>query len=57
MEEKYITIAEAAKLLGVTPAWVYKLIEKENIETKFRRGIKVCKESDILKLDEPKESK
>lgn len=54
MEEKYITIAEAGKLLNVTPAWIYKLIEKHNIKTKERRGVKVCKESDILKLDEPK---
>ncbi|MEE9573044.1 MAG: hypothetical protein V3W20_08355 [Candidatus Neomarinimicrobiota bacterium] len=57
MEEKYITIAEAGKLIDVTPAWIYELIKKHNIKTKERRGIKVCKESDILKLDELVESK
>lgn len=57
MEEKYITIAEAAKLLKVTTAWVYKLINKHNITVHYRRGIQVCKESDILKLNDPVDSK
>ncbi len=53
MEEKHITIAEAAKLLGVTTAWIYKLIKKYNLTVHYRRGVQVCKESDILKLDKP----
>lgn len=57
MKENYITIAEAAKLLGVTTAWIYKLIEKHNLTVHYRRGIKVCRESDILKLNEPIDSK
>lgn len=57
MEKKYITIAEAGKLLGVTPAWIYQLIEKHNLKTKYRRGVKVCRESDILRLNEPVDSK
>lgn len=57
MEEKYITVSEAAKLLGVTTAWIYKLIEKHNLTVHYRRGVKVCKESDILKLNEATKSK
>ncbi len=57
MEEKYIKIAEAGKLLDVTPAWIYELIKKHNLTVHYRRGIKVCKESDILKLNELIDSK
>lgn len=49
----YITISEASKLLGLTPQRIYQLIEERDIEVKYRRGIKVCKKSDILKLNEP----
>ncbi len=57
MEEKYITIAEAGKLLNVTPAWIYKLIEKHNLTVHYRRGVMVCLEADILKLNDPVDRK
>lgn len=57
MEETYITIAEAGKLIGLSAARIYQLIEKYNLKTKYRRGIKVCLESDILKLNEPVDTK
>lgn len=57
MEEKYITIAEAGKLLGVTPAWIYQLIKKHNLTVHYRRGIQVCRETDILKLNDPVDNK
>lgn len=57
MEEKYITIAEAAKLIRLSTARIYQLIEKYGLKTKYRRGIKICLESDILKLNEPVDNK
>ncbi len=57
MEERYITIAEAGKLIGLSTARIYQLIKKHNLIIHYRRGIKVCRESDILKLNEPVKSK
>ena len=56
MEEKYITIAEAAKLIGLSTARIYQLIEKYGLKVQYRRGIKICLESEILKLDEPEKN-
>ena len=57
MEEKYITIAEAGKLLNFTPAYIYKLIKKHKLTVHYRRGVQICKESDILKLNDPVDNK
>ena len=57
MEEKYITIAEAGKLIGLSAARIYQLIKKHNLTVHYRRGIQVCRKSDILKLNEPIKSK
>ena len=55
--DKYITIAQAAELLKLSPARIYQLIKKHKLKTKYVRGIMVCKESDILKLNEPTKDK
>ena len=53
MKDKYLTVSEASELLKLTPARIYQLITKYKVKHKYRRGVMVCKESDILKLDEP----
>ena len=53
MKDKYLTVSEAGELLKLTPARIYQLIVKYKVKTKYRRGVMICKESDILKLDEP----
>ena len=53
MKDKYITVSQAGKLLELTPARIYQLIKKYKVKHKYRRGVMICKESDILKLDEP----
>ncbi len=53
VKEEYITISEAGKLIGLTPARIYQLIKKHKLNTKYRRGIKVCLKSDIIKLKDP----
>ena len=55
--DKYVTIAQAAELLKLSPARVYQLIEKYKIKTKYVRGIRVCREYDILGLNEPTKNK
>lgn len=57
MEEKYITIAEAGKLIGLTSARLYQLIKENKLVVKYRRGVMWCKESDVLKLNEFVDSK
>lgn len=57
MKEKYITIAEGGNLIGLTPARLYQLIQENKLKVKYRRGVMVCRESDILKLNDPVDSK
>ncbi len=57
MEEKYIKIAEAGKLIGLTSARLYQLIQENKLAVKYRRGVMWCKESDVLKLNEFVDSK
>lgn len=57
MEEKYITIAEAGRLIGLSTARIYQLIKKHKLTVHYRRDIQVCKESDILKFNKITKSK
>ena len=55
--DEYIKVAEAAKLIGLTPARLYQLIKENKLKVKYRRGVMWCKKTVILKLDDFIDSK
>ena len=52
--EGFITVAEAAKRLGVSPVWIYHLLKTGALKG-YRQGKTVIKETDLKKFQVPQE--
>ena len=50
----YLTVSQAAERIGVTPVWIYKLINTK-VLTPYKQGVIVIKETELQKLEVPQE--
>ncbi len=52
--EGFLNVVQAAERIGVTPAWIYQLIQAK-VLTPYKQGIIVIRESQLEKLEIPQE--
>ena len=50
----FLTVSQAAERIGVTPVWIYKLIDAKVLKP-YKQGVTVIMESELAKLEIPQE--
>ena len=50
----FLTVSQAAERIGVTPVWIYKLIDAKVLKL-YKQGVTVIMESELAKLEIPQE--